>query len=82
VLSLLKNDAAYEITVEDNGAGIDEENIQKVFEPFFTTKSRGTGLGLSVCREVVELHHGEITINSSKGAGTSVQITLPARQGG
>ncbi len=73
-------DNYYEIIIEDNGVGIDEENISKIYEPFFTTRSRGTGLGLSVCREIVERHYGKIDIKSKKGSGTTVKITLPILQ--
>jgi signal transduction histidine kinase len=49
----------------------------RIFEPFFTTKHRGTGLGLTVVKRVVELHHGEIDVLSSPGTGTTVSLSLP-----
>ena len=68
------------ITVKDNGVGVKKEYLPKLFLPFFTIKSRGTGLGLSVCRQIVELHHGSIGLDSVEGAGTTVMIKLPLRQ--
>ncbi len=68
------------ITVSDNGQGISQEELPRIFEPFFTTKARGTGLGLSLCRKIVEEHGGQITVKSTVGQGTSVSITIPVRQ--
>lgn len=67
------------ITITDNGPGIPEQLQHKVFQPFFTTKpeGRGTGLGLSLCKSVVEAHGGSITIESSTTSGTKVFIRLP-----
>ncbi|MDP6775357.1 MAG: ATP-binding protein [Candidatus Latescibacteria bacterium] len=70
-----------EIEVEDNGTGIPEEAVARVFDPFFTTKDpdRGTGLGLSVSRSIVEEFGGTIGIGPAAGRGTSATIILPAR---
>ncbi|QWV95426.1 histidine kinase [Geomonas oryzisoli] len=65
------------ISIRDNGSGIAEEHRQLVFEPFFTTKSRGTGLGLALCRKIVEANRGRITLQSREGEGTVVTLTLP-----
>ncbi len=65
------------IVFQDNGVGIPEEHRDRIFEPFFTTKSRGTGLGLAITRQIVEQHHGEITLESTVGKGTTVTIRLP-----
>lgn len=69
-----------EIRIQDNGAGIEKEDLELVFDPFFTRKSRGTGLGLSICQELVRLHGGRIEIQSEKGKGTSVAVALPRRR--
>lgn len=61
----------------DNGCGIEEHNLPYLFEPFFTTKRKGTGLGLALCYEMVHLHGGEITVESSLGQGTTVTLQLP-----
>jgi signal transduction histidine kinase len=68
-----------EIRVEDNGAGIATDDLRRVFEPFFTTKEvgRGTGLGLPISARIVERCGGTIRIESEKGSGTTVHVSLP-----
>ena len=66
-----------QVTIRDNGAGIPAERLESVFDPFYTTKIDGTGLGLSVARQIVAAHGGSISIDSSVGRGTSVVIGLP-----
>lgn len=61
----------------DAGPGMPPDVRARIFEPFFTTKHRGTGLGLTVVKRVVELHHGEIDVLSSPGTGTTVSLSLP-----
>jgi signal transduction histidine kinase len=72
------------ISVCDDGDGIPEEHIDRVFEPFFTTKEagRGTGLGLSLCREIARNHGGDIVLDSKPGIGTVVTLTLAGPAGG
>jgi PAS domain S-box-containing protein len=72
-----------EIEVADTGTGIPPEHLPKVFEPFFTTKEegKGTGLGLAVCRRVVQEQGGSIEITSEPGRGTAVRVTLPLQGG-
>ncbi len=67
------------LTVTDNGPGIASENLGRVFDPHFTTKppGRGSGLGLSLCRSLVQQDGGEISVESVPGQGTMVRITLP-----
>ncbi|MGD6966024.1 ATP-binding protein [Rossellomorea vietnamensis] len=65
------------IKVQDSGAGMDQERIDRLGEPFYSTKEKGTGLGLAVCKKIIERHQGEITYESEKGKGTTVTITLP-----
>lgn len=67
----------YRIVIEDTGDGINQENIIKIFNPFFTTKEKGSGLGLSIVRKIIEGHHGEIKYESGKKRGTKVMILLP-----
>jgi PAS domain S-box-containing protein len=71
------DDASLRISVEDNGAGISEEDLKKLFDPFFTRKQKGTGLGLPVARKIVEAHSGTVSIESQPGRGTRVRIELP-----
>jgi len=66
-----------EVSFNDNGPGIGEDMLPRIFEPLFSTKSRGTGLGLSLCRLIVYKHEGEITVRSRKGYGTIFIILLP-----
>jgi two-component system sensor histidine kinase HydH len=70
---------AYRIEVEDTGCGISQENVDKIFNPFFTTKEKGSGLGLSIVRKIIEGHRGTIGIRSVEGQGTKVQVQLPRR---
>ncbi|MBN4076291.1 HAMP domain-containing histidine kinase [Gemmatimonas aurantiaca] len=72
-------DGAVEITIEDTGSGISEENISKIFEPFFTTKEvgSGTGLGLSVSYGIIKEHGGEIRVTSQVGVGSRFAVILP-----
>ena len=65
------------ITIADTGPGISADARQQIFEPFFTTKARGTGLGLTVARRIIEEHKGAIKIESNEGKGTRFIITLP-----
>ena len=64
-------------TVTDNGAGMDQETLNRAFEAFYTTKSKGTGLGLSLCYSIVTGHGGTIEIDSAPKVGTNVRIYLP-----
>lgn len=72
------------IEIEDTGAGITGEDLKKVFDPFFTTKEpgQGTGLGLSVSKNILAMHKGLIEIQSSEGKGAKVIITLKIAGGG
>jgi len=65
------------ISIKDNGGGIEQEDIKRLFEPFFTRKSKGRGLGLTICNQLIGLHNGRIGIESSPGKGTKVTGTLP-----
>jgi two-component system sensor histidine kinase HydH len=66
-----------EIRFEDTGEGIDPESLKKVLNPFFTTKEKGSGLGLPIVKSIIETHQGTMKIDSNKGRGTVVIITLP-----
>jgi len=67
------------LIVSDTGDGIPEENLEKIFDPFFTTKrnGEGTGLGLAVCRKIIEQHGGKISVSSRLGEGTEFHVSLP-----
>jgi signal transduction histidine kinase len=73
-----------DLVVRDNGCGIPPESLPKIFESFYTTKSGpdasgkgGTGLGLSMCRDIIESHHGRIRVDSTVGRGTAFTLKLP-----
>jgi signal transduction histidine kinase len=78
--------AACEIAVEDNGIGIDEQYADRIFQVFQRLHARseyeGTGIGLAVCRKIVDRHNGAITVASTPGAGATFTITLPVDQEG
>nr|WP_291353786.1 ATP-binding protein [Desulfosporosinus sp.] len=65
------------LSISDSGCGIPEECIVNIFEPFFTTKEGGTGLGLCVCKNIVDRHKGTIIVTSKLGEGTTFTIKLP-----
>ena len=66
-----------EIQIEDTGAGIDDKELQKIFNPFFSTKNEGNGLGLAICKKIVQLHKGDIHVYSKTNKGTKFVINLP-----
>jgi len=66
-----------EIRFEDTGVGIPPENLQKIFDLYFTTKHHGTGIGLSMVYRIVQLHDGEIEVQSTPGRGTTFRLLLP-----
>jgi signal transduction histidine kinase len=65
------------LSVADNGAGMSEEVLDKVFVPFFTTKKNGSGIGLSLCKQIMLLHKGSIQVRSAPGTGTVVTLSCP-----
>jgi PAS domain S-box-containing protein len=66
------------VRIRDEGHGLPPELGERIFEPFFTTKRSGTGLGLAIVRRLLELQNGEVTVESSSRAGTTLLVTLPA----
>nr|MBP8743053.1 sensor histidine kinase [Acidaminococcaceae bacterium] len=85
-VSLSKRDENVLFEVSDNGPGIAEENLPHIFERFYSHPAktyggrRGTGLGLSLCKSIVEAHGGQITISNTKPHGTAVQFWIPAKE--
>ncbi|HAH33041.1 MAG TPA: hypothetical protein DCL44_12080 [Elusimicrobia bacterium] len=65
------------VQVKDTGAGMPQESINRLFEPFFSTKEKGTGLGLYLANHIMKEHGGSISIESKKGLGTTVTLSLP-----
>jgi signal transduction histidine kinase len=68
------------MTVQDSGPGIEKKNIHRIFEPFFTTKANGTGMGLAICRSVVESHGGRLMASHGHPCGAVFQIVLPLQE--
>jgi len=66
------------VTIEDVGVGIDSKHMERIFEPFFTTKSKGMGIGLFVCRAIVESHGGKLQASANKPYGTIFRVALPS----
>lgn len=77
VVSLNEDGKNWIISVKDEGCGIPPEIRDKIWQPFFTTKSTGTGLGLDICRKIIENHNGEIFFESEVNKGTTFFIKLP-----
>lgn len=72
------NDPKYiEVTVQDHGEGIEKGVEKKVFEPYFSTKSNGMGIGLTICRSIIESHDGELTYSRAGGKGSIFRFILP-----
>ena len=65
------------VTVRDSGPGFSPESFDRPFEPFYTTKAEGMGMGLSICRSIVDAHGGRIWASRTAGPGATVQFTVP-----
>jgi PAS domain S-box-containing protein len=68
------------LAVADNGSGIPDSDAERVFTPFFTTKSSGMGMGLSICRSIVEAHEGRLTASRNERGGATFQFVLPVHE--
>ncbi|MCU1758802.1 ATP-binding protein [Pseudomonas sp. 14P_8.1_Bac3] len=71
------NDSEVVLEVADSGSGISKDILPSLFDPFFTTKPTGLGIGLSICRSIIEFHGGRIWVNSKVGRGTQFMVALP-----
>jgi two-component system CheB/CheR fusion protein len=74
-----KQDDSAKLIVRDTGVGIPKENMPKLFTPLFSTKAKGIGLGLVICKQTVESHGGNITVESKVGEGSTFTVKLPIR---
>ena len=68
------------VTVRDSGPGVDPEHREHIFKPFFTTKPSGTGMGLSICRSIINAHGGRLWVEANEPRGAVFQFTLPGAQ--
>ena len=64
------------ISVRDNGIGIPDDQLDRIFVPFFSTKEKGSGIGLSLSRQIILMHKGVINVNSNEGIGSTFEIIL------
>ncbi|MCD4817110.1 MAG: PAS domain-containing sensor histidine kinase, partial [Candidatus Cloacimonetes bacterium] len=83
IIQTINNVSYLSLIVEDNGTGMNKENLSQIFIPFFTTKgvSQGTGLGLAVVHGIVEAHNSKINVESKEGLGTKFEILFPIQKG-
>jgi len=73
----LERNGALTLTVSDRGSGMSEQVLSNAMLPFYSTKERGSGLGLALCREIVEAHNGQLSLENREGGGLLVSVTLP-----
>lgn len=78
VRAALRADRFVEISIADEGRGIEAEQLERIFDLYFSTKPGGTGVGLTLALRAIDLHHGTIEVDSGKGTGTRVRVRLPA----
>jgi C4-dicarboxylate-specific signal transduction histidine kinase len=78
LLSTGKDESRVLVTVKDSGPGVPPENSERLFDAFYTTKPSGMGMGLPICRSIIEAHEGRIWASSIAGRGATIQFTLPA----
>jgi PAS domain S-box-containing protein len=78
-ISSRKIDDSIEISFTDTGVGVSKEVLEKIWTPFFTTKAKGLGLGLPICKRIVDAHDGKITVESTPNKGTKFTVTIPVK---
>ena len=76
IVTKLEN-GEFSVSITDNGVGMDMSELNNIGKSFYTTKTKGTGLGVLLSKEIIELHEGNIVYESEKGSGTTVTISLP-----
>jgi signal transduction histidine kinase len=82
VSTALTDEGEIRISVADNGSGVDETNAAQIFHHLFTTKAEGMGLGLSICKTIVEAHGGRLELTHNEPCGAVFSFTLPMMEGG
>jgi len=70
------------VSIADSGTGIGEKDKNRIYEPFFTTKSTGTGIGLTICRSIIESHGGVLQASANRPSGTIFEVVLPIEAAG
>jgi signal transduction histidine kinase len=76
-----RDDRMLEVTVSDSGPGVAPGKGSLIFEPFYTTKPAGMGIGLSICRTIIEAHGGRVWVDTEVGGGAAFRFTLPIQPG-
>ena len=82
IKSKLNGHNSVQVSIEDTGIGIDSANRDQIFKPLFTTKDHGMGMGLSICRSIIEGHEGKIWVTAGNTGGTIFHFELPAKASG
>jgi C4-dicarboxylate-specific signal transduction histidine kinase len=77
-IDAVPSEGGVRVGVRDTGPGLSPESLSRLFEPFYTTKPEGTGMGLSICRSIIEAHGGRLWASANVPCGTIFQFTLPA----
>jgi signal transduction histidine kinase len=80
VISTAKDSNGAIVAVRDTGVGLDADSADRLFQPFHTTKASGMGMGLSICRSIIEAHGGRVGAARNDDAGATFQFTLPVQQ--
>ena len=80
IASSMDENGMVRVTVEDTGGGIEAAHLNRIFEPFFTTKSAGMGLGLCICRSIIETHGGKLWALPGSPFGTQFNLTIPSAE--
>jgi signal transduction histidine kinase len=80
ISSALSSSSGVLLSVRDTGRGISPEQLERLFDPFYTTKSEGMGMGLSICRSIVESHGGKIWAAANLPHGAAFHFTIPRRE--
>jgi len=77
ILTAQHDESSVKVSVRDKGTGIDEAHIEGIFEAFYTTKPEGMGMGLSICRSIIEAHGGQLRAENNPDKGATVSFTVP-----
>ena len=80
IITSRKRDDTLEFAFTDTGKGIPDEIKEKIWTPLFTTKSKGMGLGLAICKRMIEAHGGSISVEITVGKGTTFTIKIPLKK--
>jgi two-component system nitrogen regulation sensor histidine kinase NtrY len=81
-LEVEEAEGGFRLRVHDRGRGLTPEVLQHALLPFYTTKEKGSGLGLALCREIIDAHHGRLRLENREGGGATITVWLPGREAG